>query len=237
MTTKKRLTNTVRQLRRTLAVSALLAVSLPFSLSAEESPADFLARFGEALKGVRAVFSEFTQERQMEMLAEPLVSSGAIMFSKPGRVRWETSTPYQSILISNGDDVVQFESINGQWRKIKIAYAAAMKNVMESLTMTWSGRLGDQQEEYTFDLRTDTGTVLTMTPRSADVREFIQSIEMHFDDDLTGAHKVVLNEPSGDRTIIRFTDQRINPDLSDRCFDLDEPTPLDEIRQALAHEN
>jgi len=226
-----------RSLRRTLAVSAMLALSLPVSLCAEESPSDFLVRFGDALKGVRAVFSEFTQERQMEMLAEPLVSSGAIMFSQPGKVRWETSAPYQSILISNGDDVVQFESINGQWRRIKIAYAAAMKNVMESLTMTWSGRLGDQQKEYTFSLRTDTGTVLTMTPRSSDVREFILSIEMHFDDNLTGARKVVLNEPSGDRTIIRFTDQRINPVLSDRCFDLDEPTPLGEIRQALAHEN
>ncbi len=217
----------------------LAPMIIPSTIHAAETPEatdEFLQKFSDALKNVKAVYSEFVQERHMELLSEPLVSKGVILFKKPGQVRWETTEPYRTILIASDKKVSQFEWMDSRWQKLNIGYASAMEKIMESLTITWNGRLAEQSKDYTFSLQAGDQMVLTMTPRDAGVREFMNAIEMHIDKKSFAAHKVVLRESSGDITIIRMLTQRINADLPAVCFDLDAPRPLDEIQQSVRNE-
>lgn len=224
-----------------LPFCAMLALLLAWApaVTAADTEADtdrFLARLAGNLAGVKTVFSEFEQERHLDFLADPLVSRGVIIFRKPRNVRWDTTEPYQSILIANGENVEQFEWMNEKWQRLKIGYAAAMGKVMDSVALTWSENLADQKKDFVFALRTGDETVLTMTPRKADVREFVSAIELHFEKDLATAHSIVLKESSGDVTTIRLRKQHINATLPETCFDPEHPLALEKIRQAIRNE-
>ncbi|MBT3191330.1 MAG: outer membrane lipoprotein carrier protein LolA [Verrucomicrobia bacterium] len=201
---------------------------------AEEGAAEtdaFLARFAEAFVQVGTVVSEFEQDRHMALLSDPLRSSGVIVFEKPNRLRWDTVSPYQSMLIADGKDVVQFEKMGESWKKLKIGYAAAMGEVMESLSMVWGGDLSGQKDHYRLAAKETPAPVLTLTPRDAGMRKVISAVELHFKSDLSAATRVVLKEPGGDFTAIRFVTQHINTPLPAACFDLNQPAGLDEVRQ------
>jgi outer membrane lipoprotein-sorting protein len=210
-----------------------LCLCLPFNLRAENVDEDtraFLARFSKAMSGVSTVFSEFEQDRHMALLEAPLRSTGVIIFSKPNRLRWDTVTPYRSTLIADGKNVAQFEKMGDSWKKLKIGYAAAMGEVMESLSLVWGGDLAGQRKHYRLAVKDGEEPTLTLTPRDSGMRKVISAIELHFKEDLSAATRVVLKEPGGDSTVIRFVSQNINPKLPERCFNLDSPVALDQIR-------
>jgi len=216
---------------------AMMLLPLAGGAGTEEDTARFLSSFASSVADLKTLFSPFQQERRMELLSEPLLSRGVIIVEKPGKIRWETTEPYQSILIANNKSVAQFECMNGRWQKLNTGYAAAMKRVMDSVALIWGGDLAGQEKDYALAARFGDDTVLVMTPRRADLGEFVSSIEMHFEKDLTAAKSVILKEPNGDATVIRFLQQHVNVSLTPKCFDVDSPTPLDRIRQAIHDEN
>ena len=66
------------------------------------------------MAAVRSVYMEFTQERHLSLFAEPLKSEGVMLIEKPDRIRWETTAPYQSILLGDHKSVAQFERWDGR---------------------------------------------------------------------------------------------------------------------------
>ncbi len=216
-----------------LLLSGFPLQAKPASTAPGNDADPFLARLAASLGSVTTVCSEFEQERRMAFLADPLISKGMIVFRKPDTVRWETTQPYRSILIANGKDVAQFEWVNGAWNKLRIGYAAAIAKIMESLTLTWSGRLAEQRKDYEITVSKGSNVVLTMVPRDSGVRDFISAIELHFAKDLSTAQQIVLREPSGDMTIIRFVNQHLNANMPADCFDVDHPVALEQVRQVI----
>jgi len=51
-----------------------------------------------------------------------LKSEGVMLIERPDRIRWETTTPYQSILLGEQKSVAQFEFNNGKWEKLKLGF-------------------------------------------------------------------------------------------------------------------
>jgi len=68
-----------------------------------------LEQISGAMDRAQTVFTRFVQERHLSLFSEPLRSEGFLCFQKPGRIRWETTVPYKSILVSDGSRVAQFE--------------------------------------------------------------------------------------------------------------------------------
>ena len=79
-------------------------------------PRRILEDLQHKMASLESVYFEFTQERQLQLFAEPLRSEGVMLIANPGQIRWETTTPYQSILLGNQKSVAQFEKIDGQWK-------------------------------------------------------------------------------------------------------------------------
>jgi outer membrane lipoprotein-sorting protein len=225
-------------MRKTLIsqIALLCLLSAPYCRAADDTAdtAAFLDRFSASVAEVSVVFSTFEQQRHMALLADPIESSGTIIFETPNRLRWDTVKPYRSVLIANGKDVAQFEEMDGVWKKLNIGYAAAMGKVMDSVALIWRGNLAGQQDQYRFSLKPGEEPVLTLTPSDSGMRKVISAIELHFQKNLASVSRVVLKEPGGDRTVIRLVSQKINPALPKGVFDLEKPTALEDIRRTVA---
>src|SRR6266478_3549343 len=82
-------------------------------------PRPVLQELQRKMSSLRSVYLEFTQERQLKLLTEPLKSEGVMMIDRPDLIRWETTAPFQSILLGDHKSVAQFEEEDHTWKKLK----------------------------------------------------------------------------------------------------------------------
>jgi outer membrane lipoprotein-sorting protein len=206
---------------------------LPVFAQPDGDPALLLEQIARNLSGVQSVFARFVQERHLSLFEEPLRSEGYLCFQKPGRIRWEITQPYQSILVSDGKGVAQFEQVGDQWKKLELGLADAVQNVVSQIGAIMEGRYAARQREYTVSAAsTAAGPVVTLTPQQPAMRRMMQAIEVHLAPDFR-TRQVVLREVGGDYTEIRFSDQAANPTLPAATFDRIKPADLELVRRAV----
>lgn len=190
-----------------------------------------LADVQQALSRARTVLSRFTQERHLALFDEPLRSEGFLCSESSGRLRWEITDPYRSILVSDGRGVAQFEWINEAWQKLDLGLADALEAVVRQIGLVIQGRYGDEDTGYAVTTGHDgEGPVLTLVPRAPALRRMLDSIEVQLAPDLRGTRQVLLRETSGDYTRIRFSDQQINGAFLEDTFNRTQPLPLETVR-------
>lgn len=192
-----------------------------------------LDAIGRAMAKADTVFTRFVQERHLSLFQEPLRSEGFLCFEKPGRIRWETTSPYKSILVSDGSNVAQFEWTDQEWRRLDLGLGNALQNVVRQIADVMGGKFAGGKRGYDVEV-TDTadGWIATLVPQNASMRRMMAAIDVHLSPDLKGIRRVVLRETGGDFTDIRFGEQVANLVLPPGTFDRRDPADIDIIRQA-----
>jgi len=195
-----------------------------------------LEEVNRTMSEAKTVFTHFVQERHLSLFNEPLRSEGYLCFEQPGRIRWEVTLPYKSILVSDGSGVAQFEWMDNRWKKLDVGLAAAMQNVVSQIAGVMRGQYAREGREYAVNLaNTGNGPVITLTPRNEKMRKMIEAIEVHLATDLKATRQIVLRENDGDFTDIQFDGQVVNLGFQEQTFDRKAPLDLERIRQAAPH--
>jgi outer membrane lipoprotein-sorting protein len=177
------------------------------------------------------VFSRFVQERHLSLFNEPLRSEGYLCFQKPGHIRWEITSPYKSILVSDGTGVAQFEWVDEKWKKLDLGLAGALQNVVAQIAGVMEGRYANDRRGYAATVTNSAeGPVITLVPQNETMRKMMASIEVHLAADLKATRRVVLRETDGDYTDIRFSEQVVGLALPPKTFDRNAPVDIEQIR-------
>lgn len=92
---------TNRIARSFLAAALMVAAQL-----ANAGATDKLRQFLDGTKTLRA---DFTQMVVAANGKKPQISSGVMMFSRPGKFRWEVVKPYEQLLVGDGEKVWIFD--------------------------------------------------------------------------------------------------------------------------------
>jgi outer membrane lipoprotein-sorting protein len=194
-----------------------------------------LEEISQAMTNAGTVFTRFVQERHLSLFDEPLRTEGYLCFQKPGRVRWEITRPYRSILVSDGAGVAQFEWTDEKWKPLDLGLADALQNVVGQIAGVMEGRYASDRRSYVAAVTNSAeGPVITLTPQNEAVRKMMAAIEVHLAADLKATRRVVLRETGGDYTDIRFSEQAVGVALPPKTFDRTAPADLEQIRAAAA---
>jgi outer membrane lipoprotein-sorting protein len=218
-----------------------VAVFVAFSVMAEPSlqtvsdPRPILDRLQHKMSPVRTVYLEFTQERQLKLFSEPLKSEGVMLIERPDKIRWETTAPYQTILLGDQTSVAQFEFDDGKWEKLKLGFPQLLQQVMRQMSAMNQGKLDELTNQFSASVATNSETVVTMMPKDKNVREMMSSLEIHLAPDFSTTHEVVLNEPNGDFTRIVFHNEKRNVAFPPGAFDQTKPLPIAAVQAAVNH--
>lgn len=226
---------------KTFFASALLL--LAFFARAADAPAltpvadpqPILADLQRKMSALTSVYLEFTQERHLKLFAEPLQSTGVMMIDRPGLIRWETTAPYQSILLGNQKAVAQFEFTDNKWKKLKLGFPQLLKRVMDQMTLMHQGKLDALTSDFTISVATGAVTVVTLVPKDENVRSMLAALEVHLHPDLSATRQVVMREPGGDFTRIIFNRERRDVKFPEKTFDQTQPTELAAITAVVNH--
>ena len=220
-----------------LTIALLLAA---ISLHADDAspqkpvadPKPILAELQQKMSGLSSVYLEFTQERQLKLFAEPLRSEGVMMIDRPGQIRWETTAPYQSILLGSQKSVAQFEFADGKWKKLKLGFPQMLKRVMDQMTLMHQGKLDALTNDFTISVSTGAVVVVTMVPKDENVRSMLASLKIQLQPDLSATREVVMHEPGGDLTRIIFNREKRGVKFPEKTFDQTKPQELTAIKEA-----
>ncbi len=154
------------------------------------------------------VIMEIESEKHIEILDSPILGTALLALDSNGNVRWQTFKPYESIMISNGRGIFQFEVIEGKWRELESKSSSATKKVVEQIRRIVSGDYGEEFESKKTD------DVLTLTPKNAMARNFLSKIEVKLRKNSRVPLSVEFVEPSNDKSvlkIVKFIEQKLAP--------------------------
>jgi outer membrane lipoprotein-sorting protein len=197
------------------------------------NPRPLLDDLQRKMKSLTSVYFEFTQERQLKLFSEPLISDGVMLIDQPDQIRWETTAPYQSILLGNHKSVAQFERTEGGWKKLKLGFPQMLKRVMEQMTLMHQGKLDALTADFTLSVATGSVAVVTMVPKDESVRAMLASLEIRMQPDFSATREVVMNEPGGDLTRIIFRREKRDVKVPPGAFDQTKPLDLAVIKAAV----
>jgi outer membrane lipoprotein-sorting protein len=221
-------------------VTAMCLGALP--LTAEEAtlrpvadPGPILQDLQRKMSSLRSVCLYFTQERHLKLFAEPLKSEGVMLIQQPDLIRWETISPYESILLGSHKSVAQFERNDGEWKKLKLGFPQMLKRVMDQMVLMHQGKLDALMSDFTISVATGNVAVLTMVPKDEKVRSMLASLEVRMLPDFSATKEVIMHESGGDFTRIIFQRERRDVALPAATFDQIKPLAIAVIRNALGN--
>jgi hypothetical protein len=214
-------------------LSAFAAESDP-SLKPFADPRPILLDLQRKMSSVGSVYFEFTQERHLKLFNEPLKSEGVMLIERPDQIRWETTAPYQSILMGNHKSVAQFERMDGEWKKLKTGFPQMLKRVMDQMSLMHQGKLDALTADFNISVATGRMAVVTMVPKDETVRGMMASLEVIMPSDFSATREVVMNEPNGDFTRIIFNRERREIKYPAGTFDQAQPLDVDKVKAAVA---
>lgn len=213
-----------------------LALAIGFtSVSGLAEPPQTLLDLQQKMSGVKSVYLEFTQERVLKLFSNPLTSEGVMLVERPDQIRWETTAPYQTILLGDRSSVAQFEFNDGKWEKLKLGFPQLLQRVMQQMSAMNQGNVSAMLEDYRASVATNTDVILTFVPKDENVRGMMSSLEVHLPPDLSTTREVVMNEPDGDLTRIQFHNEKRDVAFPAGTFDQAKPLGIAEVKAAVNH--
>lgn len=178
--------------------------------------AGFKKQFSTEAKKVQAIRSNFIQEKNLSLLEEKIVSEGKFYFKRENKVRIAYEKPFQYLMIMNGDQMLVKDS--QKENKVNVKSNKLFQQVNKIMVDCVQGTILDNKDFTVRVFQNDKIWLLEMTPVGKSLKEFFEVIIIHSDKKDYTVSSIDMHEPSGDNTIIRFTQKELNVAVQDEMF-------------------
>jgi len=167
-----------------------------------------------------SIESNFVQEKHLWMLNEVLVSEGKFLFKKENSVKWQYITPIEyTIIIHNGIfTIINNEKVN----EFSIDSNPLFREINSMIVTAIRGDFIDNPDFNAEFFESDVNYMASLSPNNENVSSMLEKIEIYFDKKNMQVIKVIFREPGDDFTLITFNNKKINSELLDDRFLIDD---------------
>lgn len=170
---------------------------------------------GEQTVHIQSVQADFIQEKHLEILARPIVSTGTFTFQAPQSLRWEYRTPVPSILLLHKGKVTKFTRQDGKLVENHGLRLDTMQVVLTEITNWLDGRFTDNDM---FSVSSPDERTLLLTPKEQALAGLISSIELKLADRKGLLDSVTIFEGPDSYTLMSFTNRALNQEIPAMLF-------------------
>lgn len=200
----------------------LLFLLAGFSLSgaAQYRPvADVAAvksRFAAASRQITSFTADFDQVKSLRMLSEKLRSKGKFYFKRNNLVRMEYTSPYQYLMIINGNKV----SIKDGQKVNKMSAGSnrTFQQVNQLMMDCISGTVFDNKNFTVQLLESGSNYMADLTPVTKEMKALFKSVKVVMSKTGFVVSQVQMTDTKGDNTTINYSSQKINTAVTDALF-------------------
>ena len=194
--------------RRLIPLLCLLTSVL--SSPAADSP--LLAELQSSLAGTTNVQSEFIQEKSLSLLQRTVIIKGRLAVEQPDRLSWQVLEPIRYNMVLDGAVLRQWDENTGKVQTMSLAGNPVFKVVVNQLRAWFSGRFDLLTQD--FDARVDASVAapkIIFTPKEGSFAfKVIERVVLTFREDRRYIHDLLIEERTGDRTLMTFTNSVLN---------------------------
>lgn len=194
---------------------ALLMLTTALRVEARSlTPVEGLEALRRSFSGMQDFTADLTQEKQLSIMKKKLVMQGLIRFKKPDRFYMELVPPYSSKVLLKDTVLQQRLGTQGELQRIVLPPEQGLSRWFATLAKPITA-VPDGME-----VRADqNGSQTSVTIRPAKGGQ-LKELTVVLHDDGT-VRKLVLEERTGDRTVMTFRKTRKNVGLSEADFRLE----------------
>jgi outer membrane lipoprotein-sorting protein len=176
----------------------------------------FKDQFAVIAKKTETIKSDFTQEKNLSMLSEKIVSKGKFWFKKDNLLRMEYVKPYQYLMILNKDNM--YIKDGQKENKVSTKSNKLFQQINKITIDCVQGTVFNNPDFMTKVYENKSTYLVELSPAGKALKEFFKSINVIIDKSDYEVTTIEMNENSGDNTIIRFTNREINTIIPDAIF-------------------
>ena len=193
---------------------AVIAQNRPLTLKESEN---FRNKVQETTRKTTSIESDFTQEKEMSMMAEKITSTGKFYFRKEKMLRWEYMKPFPYLIIISND--VMYVVDDNKENKINLQSNKVFREINNIILGAVQGTLLNDQKNFKTTLSDNhTYYLAALFPQSSNLRETLREIDIYFNKTDYSVEQLIMHEASGDYTKITFTSKKMNQPISDEKF-------------------
>lgn len=195
---------------------ALIAIfGFSFSSQKPDLKAEFLKNYNKVNAKIESIESDFTQEYHLEIMEEPIVSTGKFYYKKVGLMKWDQLTPTPYYFIVNGNKVVKFDGKKRKELSINNPQVSYFKNFIMG---TVDGTLFESKQFESEFYKLDNRIKVILTPTERQLKKRIERIELLFNKKELSLNGLTIIESGGDKMIIAFSNQAFNTITDNAIF-------------------
>jgi len=199
-------------------MSGLVMTLVPYLLAGQENmkpmndPGSFSDRLIRASAAVNSITSDFTQEKNLSVLNEKIISKGRFAFKKENNIRWEYTEPYRYLIIISNNQM--FMRDDKSRKQIDIQSNPMFREMNGFISGCIQGDILRNNNDYTKEyFENEKYYYVKLVPRSDKVRQMLNEVHIWFSRSDMGVEKLKMVESGNDYTQILFTGKILNPDI------------------------
>ncbi len=202
-----------------LTIAFILFIWIPVLAIAQQEPLSNPAELTEKLKqaGIanNSIKADFIEQRFMSALKEPQTSYGIFYYKKENKLRWEKTKPTSYVFISENNKVRVKENNH---EKDVSSYNQVVGRIKDLMLTLVNGDFSNGKQFNPQYFQTKSEYIVKLKPRNKRMSLAFDYIQLSFNKKNLLLEELAFYEKSGDRNIMKFSNQMVNTELSDSLF-------------------
>lgn len=170
----------------------------------------------EASKKINTIQCDIEQQKQVSMLTDKAISKGKFYFKRTNMVRIDYTKPTKNLVVMNaGKMMVQDDK---KTSKMDMHRSKMFQQLSNIIIGSIDGSLFTGKDFKVSYAESKTQVMVTLRPVSKTLANYLSTIELVLDKKDYTAVSLQMNEPSGDNTLLLFTNKQLNVAVADELF-------------------
>lgn len=165
-----------------------------------------------------SISSDFLQEKQMKMLEGKVVSKGKFFYKKEDKVRIEYQQPFQYLLVMNRGSISVKDE--GKTNKINTRNSKTMQSINHVMIDCMKGTVFNNKDFSVKAYESNQQYLLVLNPVDAGMKKMFSNIKVYLDKQNAVVTQLMMQENSGDFTLMKFSNIKTNAPVSDQLFNI-----------------
>ena len=178
-------------------------------------------------KNIHAISASVIQEKKLSALKKKVTIEGTVTMSKPNMIRWDITKPEKSLTVIDGETMTVYHPEVKEAQIYNISENFIASNTMSFFATAMGGDLSEMEKKFIVNVfQKDEEIIFKLVPLSKIAGRYLSSIMIYYDERSGLPKGFDVTTPKGDRTIIRLSNIKINPELKSDAFTIRLPSDV-----------
>lgn len=165
----------------------------------------------------KSIESTFIQNKNLSILAKPLISKGVFYYKKDKKVRWEYTEPFKYLIIINDTKIFIKDKSNS--KQYDTQSNKMFQELNNFLIGCITGELLNNNKDFSISFKENSKLYnVELVPKNIKMSKMLTKIVINFNKNDLSVDELKMYEQNNDNTVINFYNKKLNTTVADEKF-------------------